>query len=849
MLLWLLVPLACTEPSPIEGDGPAPAAVSVPARPTVPALAPPAPATALTLGAPGARVLRLRDHLDTATLSLPDSNLPSGTATGGRFVLTDGWTRDEGSRRWTHASPVRLPHAFYRNTPPGVRLHRNGAPLPYAARTPEQAVLLGGWAIQDDVLYLTATRDPGDESAPLVLEDDGTARREARMERQQSGLEPVEFARWRATLAGLTREVILLPAPASAEFAVPATADGATLRFGTALAPPPWPGITGRATLRVDADGVEIWRGEAETGGDFQEVRLPIPAGTTRLTLATDPMGDPTGDWAIFAEPELVAAPTPDGPRRVVVVGVDTLRPDHLSTNGYARPTSPGLDAIAAQSLVLTESWAPAPRTRPSFRTALTGRWPLAAIQAPTLGELMADQGFTTAGFVANVHFVPRLGLADGFGSWAYHDSDDAQPQVDRALAWLGEHQTEDALVFLHLMDPHVFYTAPEPHTNRFTGGLDPDGVPEKFNRWIVEGWEEEGTLSDAGRAWMEARYDGEIAYLDQELLRLVGQLDALPGRTVLVLMSDHGEEFWEHGGYEHNHTLYDEVMRVVLWIRPPHGRAGAPLRVAANGSLADIVPTILGTIGVPADQLPDLDGVDVSALLDPDADPSALLAQLEARALPMGHLMFAPERWAVVQGHHKYLLETGSGREELYDLQADPGEHANLAGRPSADLPTWRRTLSEATGFPVEAGWRITTRGAQTTFSLTFPEPVLGAHVIDPEALRDRRANLEWGEIPPVVPDDVATIQTADGGRTLIVTPGREGRGVLAIRGPSDDTVAINQDGNPVRAGGVVKLGGAAAIVTAGTLISPIDSEARRLAEVQDPAAIEALRALGYVQ
>ena len=806
----------------------------------LPALATPAPPAPLQLGPPGPPVLRLRERLQDAALALPPSSLPDALTTRGRFVLDAGWAGAESGRSWSVPSPIALPHAFYRDAPPGVILRRGDATLPYAPATAERSAQLDGWEIEDGRLWLSSVGDPGAADPPLVLEDRATRAAEARMAWRHSGLDGPGFVAWRTTIDGLTRDVLLLPAPASARFPVADAPPGSDLRFAFAMAPPPRPGLAGRAELRVAFDGETAWRATAETGGGFVEVRLPLPAGVRSVTLSSDPLGDPTADWAVFAEPEIVPPATEAGPRRVVLVGIDTLRPDHLSRAGYARPTSPGMDAIAAQSMVFDRAWAPAPRTRPSFRTALTGRWPLAAIAAPTLAELLSAEGFTTTGVVANVHFLPHLGMAEGSGSWHYADSADAGPQVDRALAWLAEREDEDTLLFLHLMDPHVFYVAPEPHTDRFTAGLDSHGAPDRYNRWMVEQWQQSGTLSGDTKAWMEARYDGEIAYLDGEVHRLVRALDALPGRTLVVFLSDHGEEFWEHGGYEHNHSLYDEVTRALLWIRPPGGRAGGG-QVEGPASLADIVPTILDAVGVAHDARPPLDGV---SLATGDAH---LPAPPEARLLPIGHLMFAPERWAVVASGHKYLLETGSGHEELYDLGADPAEQHDLSGRPGADLPRWRDALSAATGFPVRSGWRVTLKGTRAPFRLTFPEPIDAAWIVDPEALRSRRANLEWGEVPPVLPDDVATLVPEDGGRTLVVTPGREGRGVLAIAGPGPDTVATVA-GVTVRAGRVARLGGAPAAVAAGTLIRPTDTEAARLAELQDPDAIDALRAMGYL-
>ena len=127
------------------------------------------------------------------------------------------------------------------------------------------------------------------------------------------------------------------------------------------------------------------------------------------------------------------------GPRRVIVVGMDTVRSDHMGFLGHTGGLTPALDAVARDAIVFERAWAPAPRTRPSFRSATTGRWPIPGQQAPTLGALLGAQGFQTAGFVANVQLSQELGFAEGFDTWVLDNMATADAQVDAALGWLRE--------------------------------------------------------------------------------------------------------------------------------------------------------------------------------------------------------------------------------------------------------------------------------------------------------------------------------------------------------------------------------------------------------------------------
>ena len=843
LALWMVV--GCSDPAPTLPE---------------PSVGPPS----WDLGAPGAPVLRLLDQVDAAELSLPPSSLPTESPSG-VFPLADDWRLASGAevrglRLWRTSLPVKLPLKRYMEAPEGMTLRQGDRELPYVRGMQRGARVRGGWEIASGALMLAWQGRPSEESEPIELVYEQSVERESSLNLELSGLSPVDFAHRSVTIGVLTREALLVPAPGSATFQV-TVPPGARLRFGYGVAQPPVEGVEATVALSVRVGDDELWSDRASIGVDWREASVDLSkyAGqTVSLRLASDPAGDPLRDYAAFAEPEIIGAPTEAGPRRVVVIGIDTLRPDHLGLYGYDRPTSPGIDALGAQSVVFDQARSPAPRTRPSFRTSTTGRWPYSAIEAPTFGEVLRADGFSTAGVVANVHLSPRLGFADGFGWWQYDKSQDANIQVDRALGWLESHRDEDSFLFLHLMDPHIFYMAPEPFTDRFTSGLTGGEVGDRYNRWMIYNLEQSGKLSDDNKAWLAGRYDGEIAYLDQELVRFVAALDALPGRTLLVLHSDHGEEFWDHGGYEHNHTLYDELVHAALLIRPPGGWGGGPHRVESPVSLADIAPTLYDLAGVDEAAVPEMDGLSLGPLVKGGPAARAQEASLADRPLHVGYLMYDTERWGVVHEGWKYILQTMSGTEELYDLRNDPGERRDLAHDRGVDMSKWHTALEEATGWPVGRGWRVDMRGARQPFSLRFSDPVRDAGVLDPEAGRSRRANLEWGETVPVLPQDVATVTLDEDGRLVRVNPGPHAYGTLYIMGPdSGDRATLREEGEAPR-----ELGPGAAVlsrgnieIVPGVIIAPKDSEMVHLAgssdgsEGDDDDAIEALRELGYLE
>jgi len=803
------------------------------------------PAPLSTLQPATAGPLRLVEVLDEAQIEPGPLVLPAGAALDGSFRLASGWEQVPGTRVWTRPSPLRLAHDHYREEPPGVSLlAEDGRPLPWSPGLADGGTQTGGWEYVEGALYLAAARDPGEK--PPTLRSSAAAAELARLDPARSGLPPAAHVRHTLTLGSMTRDSLMLSPGGSLQFTLALPAGAPRLRFGLGQVDPRILGWTGEAALRIELDGHEIFTATAATGAPFTEHSVdlsPWAGQTLTLRLEADPKGDPTGDLLALGTPEITNAQAPaDEADRIVVIGLDTLRVDHLSGAGYRRDTSPHLDALAAQSTVFSHTWTVAPRTRPAFRSIFTGRWPLPALTAPNMAETFAAAGWSTAGFVANVHLIPRLGFADGYRWWEYEDSVPAAHQVDRTLSWLTDHAAEDALVFVHFMDPHVFYLPPEPYKDRYTAGLATTDLPERYNRWLVRRWEAEGRLTADHKALIEARYDAEIAYLDAQIGRLLAALNALPGRTTVVVTTDHGEEFWEHGQFEHNHTLHEELVRALLWVRTPD-KVGRTL--SAPASLVDIAPTLLELAGLPP--LAEVDGQSLAPFVQRGADP-VLEARLRERPLPLGHMMFAPEHWGVVSAGHKYILHTVSGEEQLYNLTTDPAEATDLAA--TADLAPFRAALSTATGWPVGPGWRIHLKGATSPFRLRFDRPVQ-AFLLDPEAAQDRRANLEWGEIPPVLPADVGRVQLSEEGRALTFVPGPKGEGTLALLGlPPEAEVTVQQERGvgPLRPGRV-ELGGAKADVVPGTLILPQDTEARRLAAQHDPEAIEALRALGYVE
>ncbi|MBW2256218.1 MAG: sulfatase, partial [Deltaproteobacteria bacterium] len=604
-------------------------------------------------------------------LTLAPSNLPEGLEFPERFDLAAveavPTLVGDGRVAYIYDLPFPTRRSQERFAPPGMRVLVEGSDVPYdiSPHAPGHR----GWRLKAGQLHVVFPEDRGALSVTLL--HPALGQRLNRLEFERSGLSEGEFATYTHSALQKTRPGLLLPAPSVAEWDV-VLPEGAQFRAVPALVPPPLGvGVSDGAevALSVVVDGATIEADRREVGLEgvvstrwrrttgplsFWEVDLARWGGrAVTLRLESRVGGTHDYDYVFVGAPVVWGAPTAPV-RRVVVVGLDTTRRDHLGVHGYPLDTTPELDAFAGRSAVFDRAWAPAPRTRPSFRSSTTGRGALEAVGATNIGEVFRAQGFATAGIVANVHLSPRFGFHHGFDTWHLDPMAKAEVQVDRALRWLEANRDRDTYLFLHLMDPHLFYDAPEPYRERFVVEPAPF-VPEVFSRWQIYSWADQGLLTPKERAYVEALYDGELAYLSHELERLFEGLEALGGNDLVVVHTDHGEEFWEHGGFEHNHTLYEELVRAALWVRPPGGIEGGR-RIDEPAVLADIAPTLYDYVGF--EDVPPTDGRSLKPLID------GLVPGGWERPVPIGHLMYDVEQWGVIEQGHKYLLSTSSGAE-----------------------------------------------------------------------------------------------------------------------------------------------------------------------------------------
>jgi choline-sulfatase len=354
----------------------------------------------------------------------------------------------------------------------------------------------------------------------------------------------------------------------------------------------------------------------------------------------------------------------------VILISLDTTRADHLGCYGNGNARTPAMDKLAQNGVLFSQTASTAPLTLPSHSSIMTGLYPTnhgvrlngtnaLSQQHVTLAEALSDQGYQTGAFIGAFVLDGRWGLNQGFGR--YDDQFDlarfkqldlaavqrpADQVIDAALGWLEGQKSSPFFAWIHLYDAHTPYAPPEP------------------------------LLSEFGSRGAEGLYDGEIAFVDQQVDRLVSWLRTagLNERTIVVVVGDHGEALGSHGEGTHGFYIYDYALHVPFIVSTPIDRMRG-VRVDTQVSLVDVFPTVLGLTGV--DSKSTIHGRSLVPLMLGSPPGEEVFAYSESMA---PDLQFG---WSALHSlrsaRYKYIE---APRPELYDLVADPGEQTNIFGR-----------------------------------------------------------------------------------------------------------------------------------------------------------------------
>lgn len=409
----------------------------------------------------------------------------------------------------------------------------------------------------------------------------------------------------------------------------------------------------------------------------------------------------------LLAAPSLaVAEPRADRPN-ILILCVDTLRADRLSIYGHERPTSPAIDALLEQGVRFLDARTVEPLTGPASASLITSRFPhehgatrnglRMRPGMPSLPKLLAARGYATAAFVGNWSLKDRLtGLGEHFGLYRevfsrkrwfglFNSEATGEDLTAEVVDWIGEHHRQRPgrpyFVWVQYVEPH----APYRH------------------------WEELGArlgIDTASGVSKSDRYDTEVAFVDRQLGDL---LDALfggirvPDDTIVLFLSDHGESLGDHDYWGHGNFVYDHSLRIpmgLVW----SGRVEPGAEIAQPALIIDLVPTVLGLLGLPSSE--HFLGYDWSpVLLDGAVAPQrATYYQAHRGTVQMDHTSVEARVDGLLEigrvvGDRKEVLDLRHGTVRIYDLGRDPGELADLSSpgeAPSEELLTWRREVEK---------------------------------------------------------------------------------------------------------------------------------------------------------
>jgi arylsulfatase A-like enzyme/Flp pilus assembly protein TadD len=361
--------------------------------------------------------------------------------------------------------------------------------------------------------------------------------------------------------------------------------------------------------------------------------------------------------------------------RNVLLISIDTLRPDHLGCYGARGNPTPNFDRLAARGVRFESAYSAVPITTPSHATLFTGTFPpfhgvrsngsfALSENRTTIAEILGKAGYATGGFVGAFPLDRQFGFAQGFDTYddqiklgatsiSHFDAERrASTVVDRALDWYGKRDPKRPFfLFVHCYDPHAPYSPPD--------------------EWKAK--------------YPEDPYTGEIAYVDEQVGRLLTRLDhdRVLDDTLVVLVSDHGESLGEHGEATHMVFVYDATLRVALVVAGPGVPDGKV--TTEPGRLVDVLPTIAALTGLPAPT--DVQGVDLAPAWTSKGKLDAERYFYAESMLPQVQFDWAPLQ-SIRMGKWKYIL---APEREFYDLEADRQEARNLYragtdGRPRFD-------------------------------------------------------------------------------------------------------------------------------------------------------------------
>ncbi|MFC1590186.1 sulfatase [Candidatus Omnitrophota bacterium] len=378
----------------------------------------------------------------------------------------------------------------------------------------------------------------------------------------------------------------------------------------------------------------------------------------------------------------------------VLFILIETLRADHLGCYGYKRNTSPNIDKIAEQGIRFTDFYTVCPWTNPTVASLFTGRYPQAIFppkrhkqaihqaipeELDTLAEVLKNEGYNTIALVDHPGINQNLNYSQGFNEfiplfnkrgwheWAGSKHSDISEDLSLALE---ENKNGRFFIYLHLLYPHLPYVPPAPFKDMFGPGF------KDFTKQ-----ESEGLIN---------MYDGEIRYTDELVGNIFDHLreNNLLKNTYVIITSDHGEGFWEHGTSEHGNSLYNELLKVPLIIYPPGGRKAQPATIDKLASNIDLFPTIMDFAKI--ENFPKADGKSLVRYFKKGAGgPAGIIFSENPHSVCVDGMSCQSDQYKII-----FTSPSHNSKREVYDIRKDPFEKNNLVSMGIPDAARMEKLL-----------------------------------------------------------------------------------------------------------------------------------------------------------
>jgi len=387
----------------------------------------------------------------------------------------------------------------------------------------------------------------------------------------------------------------------------------------------------------------------------------------------------------------------------VILITIDTLRTDVLSSYGSEEVETPNIDKLASDGTRFVNAYSSAPWTLPSFASIMTGLPPSVhrTVRGDlkmndnlnTIAEYMRDSGYHTEAIVSNFFLHPEYNMDQGFLDYTWYpkrqifinsfgtsliksvisrkflEKITTSGITDLSIEWIEDNRDKDFFLWVHYYDPHIPYEPPleyisqnAPSNSRIGNDLRSAGN--------IRGGHFVPTKEE--KAWIKELYNAEVRYVDDNIGRLLEKMKELNmyNDSLIIMTSDHGEEFWDHGGFEHGHSLYNELIHVPLIIKAP---GNAPRQIVETKvGTQSIMPTILDITGISYDN----DSVTISSLVPLiENRPSEYVEQ----PLVSTSVLYYEDKIGVIFDDHKYIHSMSTNHDEIYNLNRDPREQTPL--------------------------------------------------------------------------------------------------------------------------------------------------------------------------